>query len=128
MWAKEIKQHVPSTEEALLVNAGEEASKVLVVQAQRTMFRSLAKNSKEMIDITGSKMVRAGNRNELGNYFGKNVQHRSERSVHKGNDGTSTGEVLFLLGQNIAGRELTALANSPRIGPAILLKKLINQR
>ena len=60
-------------------------------------------------------MVRACDGDKLKNHSGKNVQHWSERSVHKRNDWTSTGEVLFLFGQDVAGRELTTLSDSPRI-------------
>ena len=62
------------------------------------MFRSLAKDVEKVIDITGGKMVRTCNGDELKNQASENVQHRSEGSVHKGNDRTSTGEGLLLFG------------------------------
>ena len=80
-----------------------------------------------MINITSGEVIWAGNGDELKDHSSKNVQHRAERSIHKGNDGTTTGEVLFLLGQDIAGRELTSLSSGPWIGRAVLAKKLIDQ-
>ena len=91
------------------------------------MFRSLAKDVEKVIDITGGKMVRTCNRDELKNQASENVQHRPEGSVHKRNDWTSTSEVLFLFGQDVAGRKLTALPDSPGIGRTIFLEKGINQ-
>ena len=91
------------------------------------MFRSLAKNVEKVIDITSGKMVRTGNGDELKKQASKNVQHGSKRSIHKGDDGTSTGEVLLFLGQDVARWELAAFANGPRIGPTIFVEELINQ-
>ena len=33
VWTKKVKQHMPSTEETLLIDTGEETSEVLIVQA-----------------------------------------------------------------------------------------------
>ena len=41
MWAKKVQEHVPSFKKPLLVNAGEETSKVLVVKFEIAMFGSL---------------------------------------------------------------------------------------
>ena len=91
------------------------------------MFRSLAKDVEKVIDITGGKMARTCIGDEVKNQASENVQHRSEGSVHKRNDWTSTSEVLLLFGQDVTGRKLTAFPDSPRIGPTILLEKVINQ-
>ena len=118
---------MPSPNEPRLVNAGEEASKILIVKLKDAMFRSLAKDRKYVVNITSGEVIWAGIGNGLKDHSSKNVQHRTERSVHEGNDWTTTGEVLFLLGQDIAGRELTSLSSGPWIGRAVLAKKLIDQ-
>ena len=71
-------------------------------------------------------MVRTGNGDELKQQASKNVQHQSKGSIHKGNDGTSAGEVLFPFGQDVAGCKLTAFADSPRIGPTVFAEKVID--
>ena len=80
-----------------------------------------------MTHIASGEVVWASNGKKLEDHSGKNVQHRAKGGVHKGNDGTSTAKILFLLGQDVAGRELTSLSNSPWIRPAVLVKKLIDQ-
>ena len=91
------------------------------------MFRSLAEYVEKVVNVTCGKMVRTGYGNELKEQSGKNVQHGSERSVHKGDDGSSTCEILLFLCQDVAGRQLAAFANGPRIGPTIFVEELINQ-
>ena len=91
------------------------------------MFRSLAEYVEKVVDITSGKMVRTWNGDELKEQASKNVQHGSKRSIHKGDDGTSTGEVLLFLGQDVARWELAAFANGPRIGPTILVEEMIDQ-
>ena len=92
------------------------------------MFRSLAEYVEKVVDVTCGKMVWAGYGNELKEQSsGKNVQHGSKRSIHKGDDGSSTCEVLLFLCQYVAGRKLAAFANGPRIGPTIFVEELINQ-
>ena len=116
MGPKKVQEHVPSAKKPLLVNAGEESGKVLIVHLKMAMFRSLSKDRQEMVYITSDKVVRAGNGEELEDHAGQNVEHGSEGCVHKGDDGATTLVVLLLLGQNVASRELTALTNSPWIG------------
>ena len=41
MWAEKVQEHMPGAKKPLLVNAGEEASKVLVVKLEISVFRSL---------------------------------------------------------------------------------------
>ena len=41
MWAEKVQEHMPGSKTPLLVNAGEEASKVLVVKLEISVFRSL---------------------------------------------------------------------------------------
>ena len=91
------------------------------------MFRSLAKYVEKVIDITSGKMVWTGNGDELKEQASKNVQHGSKRSIHKGDDGTSTGEVLLFLGQDVARWKLAAFSNGPRIGPAIFVEEVFDQ-
>ena len=73
MRSKKIQKHVPYANEPLLINAGEESIKVLVIQLEMAMFWSLSKDGKEVIDITRCKVVRAGNRNELKDHPSQNV-------------------------------------------------------
>ena len=47
------------------------------------MFRSLAEDAKEVVNVASGEMVRACDGDELKSYFGKNVQHWSERSPQK---------------------------------------------
>ena len=91
------------------------------------MFRSLAKYVKKVVYITSGEMVRTGYGDELKKQASKDVQHGSERSIHKGDDGTSTGEVLLFLGQDVAGWKLAAFSNGPWIGPTIFVEEVINQ-
>ena len=56
MWAKKVQEHMSGSNKPLLVNAGEEASKVLVVELEISMFRSLTQNGKEMVDISRGEM------------------------------------------------------------------------
>ena len=81
----------------------------------------------KVVDITSGKVVRTGKGDELKKQASKNIQHRSKRSIHKRDDGTSAGEVLFLFGQDVAGWKLTAFADSPGIGSAVFPEKLIDQ-
>ena len=91
------------------------------------MFWSLAEYLEKVVYITSGKMVRTGNGDELKKQASKNVQHGSKRSIHKGDDGTSTGEVLLFLGQDVARWKLAAFSNGPRIGPAIFVEEVIDQ-
>ena len=91
------------------------------------MFRSLAEYVEKVVDITSGKMVRTWNGDELKEQASKNVQHGSKRSIHKGDDGTSTGEVLLFLGQDVARWKLAAFPDGPRIGSAIFVEEVINQ-
>ena len=101
MRSKKVQKHVPCAEEPLLVDAGEESSKVLVVQLEMAMFWSLSKDGKEVIDITRCKVVRAGNRNELKDHPSQNVEHRAEGCTHEGDDGSTALVVLLFLGKNV---------------------------
>ena len=91
------------------------------------MFRGLAEYVEKVVDVTCGKMVRTSYGNELKEQAGKNVQHGSKRSIHKGDDGSSTCEVLLSLCQDIARWKLAAFANGPRIGPTIFVEELIDQ-
>ena len=82
---------------------------------------------KKVIYVTSGKVVRTCDGDELKEQAGEDVQHWSERSIHKGDDGTSTGEVHFPFGQDVAGWKLAAFPNGPRIGPTIFLEEVINQ-
>ena len=86
MRTKEIQKYVPCSNEALLINAGEESSKVLVVQPEMATFWSLSKDREKVVDITCCKVVRAGNRNELKDHPSQNVEHRTEWCTHEGDD------------------------------------------
>ena len=92
MRSKKIQKHVPCANETLLINAGEESSKVLVVQLEMAMFWSLLKDGKEVIDITCCKVVRAS----------QNVEHRTEGCIHEGDDWSTALVVLLFLGKNVA--------------------------
>ena len=91
------------------------------------MFRSLAEYVEKVVYVTCGEMVRTSYGDELKGQASKNVQHGSKRSIHKGDDGTSTGEVLLFLGQDVARWKLAAFANGPRIGPTIFVEELIDQ-
>ena len=67
-------------------------------------------------------MVRTCDRDELKEQASKDIQHWSKRSIHKGDDGASTGEVLSL-GQDVAGWKLAAFSDGPRIGSAIFVEE-----
>ena len=70
MRTKKVEEHVPSTKEPLLVDAGKETSKILVVKLEMAMLRSLAKDRKEMVNITRCEVVWASDGNELENHPG----------------------------------------------------------
>ena len=91
------------------------------------MFRSLAEDVKKVIYVTSGEVVRTCEGDELKEQASKDVQHWSERSIHKGDDGTSTGEVLLSLGQDVAGWKLAAFPDGPRVGSAIFVEEVINQ-
>ena len=50
---------------------------------------------KKVIYVTSGEMVRTCDGDELKEQASKDVQPWSEWSIHKGNDGPSTGEVLL---------------------------------
>ena len=127
MRTKKIQKHVPCSNEALFINAGEESSKVLVVQLEMAMFWSLSKDREKVADITCCKVVRAGNRNELKDYPGQNVEHRTEGCIHEGDDRSTALVVILFLGKNVAGWKLTTLPNSPWIGLVVLAGQLGNK-
>ena len=91
------------------------------------MFRSLAQDVEEVVYVTCGEMVRTSYGDELKGQASKNVQHGSKRSIHKGDDGPSTGEVLLSLGQDVAGWKLAAFPDGPRVGSAIFVEEVINQ-
>ena len=91
------------------------------------MFRSLAEDVKKVIYVTSGEMVRTCDGDELKEQASKDVQHWSEWSIHKGNDGPSTGEVLLSFGENVAGWKLATFPDGPRIGATILLIEVVNQ-
>ena len=91
------------------------------------MFRSLAEDVKKVINVSSGEVVRTCDGNELKEQASKDVQHWSEGSIHKGDDGASTGEVLLFLGQDVARRKLAAFPDGPRIGSAIFIEEVINQ-
>ena len=95
VWTEKIKEHAPGSQETLLIDAGKEASKILIVQAQGAMFRSLAEYVEKVVYVTSGEMVRTCDGDELKEQASKDVQPWSEWSIHKGNDGPSTGEVLL---------------------------------
>ena len=80
-----------------------------------------------MVDVPSGKMVWTGNGDQLEDHPGKNVQHWTERSVHKGINGTATAERLFLLCQDVSGWKISPFAHGPWVRSAGLLKKLIDQ-
>ena len=110
------------------VQEGKEACQILVEQGERTITWCTSKDGKEFIYITRRKMTRAGNWDKLKDHSGKNVEHRAERCIHKRGDWTTTLVLLLAFGKNIAGRELTAFANCPRLRPAVITIQLGDER
>ena len=98
MWAEKVQEHMPGSKKPLLVNAGEEASKILVVKLEISVFRSLTENGKEMVDISRGEVLRTRHRNELENHPCQDVQHMSERWIHEGDDWTATFIVFLPFG------------------------------
>ena len=91
------------------------------------MFRSLAEDVKKVIYVTSGEVVRTCDGDELKEQASKDVQHWSKGSIHKGDDGASTGEGLLSLGQDVAGWKLAAFPDGPRVGSAIFVEEVINQ-
>ena len=96
MRSQEIQQHVLGPDEPCLVDAGEEASQVLVDEDEVSINRAFSQDGRESVDITRGEVLRAGHRNELEDRSGQDVEHRPKRGVHKGYDGTATLERFFL--------------------------------
>ena len=53
------------------------------------------------MDVSCSKVVRAGRRNELKNESGKDIEHRSKRRVNKGDDGSTASKILLSFFQDV---------------------------
>ena len=83
------------------------------------MFRSLAEDVQKVINVSSGEVVRTCDVNELKEQACKDVQHWTKGSIHKGDDGASTGDV--------ARRKLAAFPDGPRIGSAIFIEEVINQ-
>ena len=96
MWTEKVKKHMPGSKKPRLIDASEEASKVLVVQLKIAMFRGLTKNRKEMVHIARGKML------ELENHPCEDVEHRSEGGVHEGDGRTATLILFLAFGENVA--------------------------
>ena len=52
MGTKEVEEHVPSTNESCLVDAGKEASQVLVDENKISIDRSCLQDGEEGVDIS----------------------------------------------------------------------------
>ena len=126
MWAKKVQQHIPCPYEASLVDAGEEAGQVLVYKDKVAINWSCLKDREECVNISQCKMIRACYWDQLEYHSGQNVEHWSERRVHKGDDGTTA--LVCFLGQDISCWKLAALANGQRIRSAIVALESGHQR
>ena len=72
-------------------------------------------------------MVWTSHWDKLKDHSSQDVEHRSERRINTGNDGSTTLIGLFLFGKDVAGWEWTTFAQSPRVGFAVSECELGNE-
>ena len=87
---QEVQEHIPCTKKSILINAGEEARQVLVVEYVVTILRSRSENFEEGVHIPCCEMRRACHWDELKKKTSQNVEHGSERDIDEGNNRSST--------------------------------------
>ena len=108
---------MPAGDEAINVNAREEASKVLVVD-MRCRFGvkvSLFQKLNEFKYITFGQVVWKRRWKELVNELGDAVQHGSKWSSEEADNGTTGEELLLPFWKYVSVGESAAFAQRPRV-------------
>ena len=104
MGSKEVEEHEPGPHESVLVNAGEESSKILVDQNEIGVDRRWLENGQKSLDIPWRKVVWARHWDQLEDEASKDVKHRAKRRVHKGDDGPATPKTFLSFCQDVSRR------------------------
>ena len=94
--------HEPSPDETILINAGEETSKVLIHQNEVCVDGCRFENGEECVDITRSKVVWTRHWDQLEDHSGKNAEDGTKRRVHEGDDWSATPKIFLPFCQNVA--------------------------
>ena len=110
-----------------MVNAGEEACQVLVDQNEVSINRCFAQNGQQCVHVPCGEVVGTGGWDELKDKPSKDVEHRPKGRFHEGDDGSTTLKVLLSFCQNITSWQLSAGADCPGIGFAMLSMERFDQ-
>ena len=108
---------MPTGDEAISVNAREEASKVLVVDMRCRLGIKIALFQKlnKFENITFGQVVWKSRRKELVDELGDAVQHGSERSSEEAGNRTAREELLLPFWEYVSVGKSTTLAQRPRV-------------
>ena len=65
---------------------------------------------------------------QLKDHSGEDIEHRTERGVHKGDDGSATAKFFLPFCQDITSWQLSSVSYRPRLGFSMLSMQKIDKR